>query len=232
LIEDEVLRFGMTAALSAATVYCAFRAGSKSPMIVRVNYALHALMTLAMIGMLFHGWNWPLLPQLLAFALGTWWFTVQASSSRARPGIRRGSQPRSKSLYDALFMAAMVFMLATPEFAGTQSTPGSNAHGGSAASVGQGTNHGAGAADGPVTLPATDDRTSAANWTGAVTSALAIVFAVACVLWAVRLVRSTGSGFPTPSAPFSRGRALRFADLGNEFVSAWAMAIMFAVLAA
>jgi CHASE2 domain-containing sensor protein len=78
LIEDEVLRFCITAALSATTAYCAFRAGSKSPMVVRVNNALHTLMTLAMIAMLFPGWDWPLLPQLLAFALAAWWFTGHA----------------------------------------------------------------------------------------------------------------------------------------------------------
>lgn len=45
-------------------------------------------MTPSMIGMLFHGWDWPLLPQFLAFAPGAWWFTVQASSTRAQSAIR------------------------------------------------------------------------------------------------------------------------------------------------
>jgi hypothetical protein len=108
--------------LSAATAYCAFQAGSKSPMVVRVNYALHALMTLAMIAMLFHGWDWPLLPQLLAFALAAWWFTVQASSTLAQHAIHRGGHPRGKSLHDAFVMAAMGVMLAAPQFAGTPPT--------------------------------------------------------------------------------------------------------------
>jgi hypothetical protein len=129
--------------LSAATAYCAFQAGSKSPMVVRVNYALHALMTLAMIAMLFHGWDWPLLPQLLAFALAAWWFTVQASSTLAQHAIHRGGHPRGKSLHDAFVMAAMGVMLAAPQFAGTH-----------AADVAQVC---------PVALPTTNDWTGAAS---------------------------------------------------------------------
>jgi len=49
LIEGEGLRFSITAALSAATACCASRAGSKSPMVVRVNCGRHVRVSGGMI---------------------------------------------------------------------------------------------------------------------------------------------------------------------------------------
>jgi hypothetical protein len=57
-----------------------------------VNYGLHALMTLSMIGMLFHGWEWLRLPQILAFTLAAWWFAVQAAATRALQGSGTAKQ--------------------------------------------------------------------------------------------------------------------------------------------
>lgn len=153
------------------------------------------------------------------------WFAVQAAATRALQGIRTVNQGSGKSLYDAFVMAAMAFMLAVTQMAGFSST-GNYVPGRAAASVGGGTHHVPGNAIGPFSLPATDD------WTNTAAFALAIVFSMACLLWAVRLVKSIGHGSRVPSASFTRGCALGSADLGNEFVSASAMAVMFAVLAA
>jgi hypothetical protein len=127
-------------------------------------------------------------------------------------------------------MAAMAFMLAVTQMAVFSSTSGNNVPGRAAASVGAsvggGTHHVPGNALGPFSVPVTDD------WTNTAAFALAVVFLMACLLWAVRLVKSIGHGSREPSASFTHGCALRSADLGNEFVSASAMAVMFAVLAA
>jgi hypothetical protein len=225
LIENEALRWSMAAALAAATVYCGFRAGSKSPVVMRVNYGLHALMTAAMIAMLAHGWEWPLLPQILVFTLAAWWFAVQAAASWAEPGTRRGrpGRPgRRKCLYDALMMAAMAYMLAVMQLGATAAASGLQAPDVFAV---QGTHHPAAAGASRVTLPAAPD------WTSQATLVLAVAFAAACILWAARLVKSLGGG-SAPSSSSSRGRALRSADMGSELVSATAMAAMFAALAA
>ncbi|QOI65976.1 DUF5134 domain-containing protein (plasmid) [Arthrobacter sp. TES] len=43
----------------------------------RVNYILHTLMGLGMLGMVWHQIPLPLLPQLLIFALASFWFLLQ-----------------------------------------------------------------------------------------------------------------------------------------------------------
>jgi hypothetical protein len=222
LIDNELFRWAMTAALSAATVYCAFRAGGRSPIPLRVNYGLHGLMTTAMTGMLLHGRDWPLLPQVLVFGLAAWWFAVQAASPQAKQGKPQQRQGRGKCLYDALSMTAMAYMLAAAQFAGTEKASGSPEP---AALVVQGPHHAAEMAARPATLAAAHD------WTSQATVVLAVVFAAACLLWAARLVDSLGAGALPPSALQKRRRMLRLADLGNELVSASAMAVMFAVLA-
>lgn len=222
MIANEALRWSLAAALAAATIYCGLRAGSKLRLVIRVNYCLHALMTAAMIAMLVHGWEGPPLPQILAFALGAWWFTVQAAASIAAPGTRPGRPRRGKCFYDAMMMAAMAYMLAVAQFTATAASSGLQAP---ETFAFRGAHHPGGAGALRVTFPATPD------WTSQAALVLAVAFAAACVLWAARLVKSLGDS-SAPSSPLSRTRAFRSADLGSELVSAIAMASMFAALAA
>jgi Domain of unknown function (DUF5134) len=215
-------RWSLATALAAATIYCGFRAGSRSALVIRMNYGLHALMTAAMIAMLVHGGEWPLLPQILVFALAAWWFAVQAAATRAGTGTRPGRPGRGKCLYDALMMAATAYMLAVMRLASPAASSGLQTPGVFAV---QGAHHPGGAGALHVTFPATPD------WTSQAAPVLAVAFAAACVLWAACLVKSLGGG-SAPSSPPSRRRALRSADLGSELVGAGAMAAMFAALAA
>ena len=112
MIAGEALRWALLALLLAATLYSAWRGLAAARPAGRVDSALHALMTAAMALMLIPGGQWPVLPQVLLFALGAWWFILQAV--RRRTGSRDAWPPtgQGKPLYDAAAMAAMAFMLA------------------------------------------------------------------------------------------------------------------------
>jgi cbb3-type cytochrome oxidase subunit 3 len=209
----------MTAVLLAAAVYSAFRASRKSALARRVDHGLHALMMTAMVVMLAPGNPWPALPQILIFVLAAWWFVLRAASRRATPGARLRLAGRGKPFYDALAMAAVAYMLAAMDFRGAHKMNEA------AGIMGQALHHGGGAAVGQ--LPAW----SMQDWGTQPALMLAVAFAVACAVWAARLAASLGGG-SSPSSPSLRARTLRSADLGSEFVSASAMAVMFAVLAA
>lgn len=239
MIAGEALRWTLAGLLVAATLYSAWRGMAAAQPTGRVDSGLHALMTAAMAIMLVPGGQWPVLPQVLLFSLGAWWFVVQAVR-RPTPG-RDGSPPSgpAKPLYDAAAMAAMAFMLAAT---GLWGLPASAAvppprrqlislphHGGSAAAA----------------LAAPDPAWSAepALMPSAV-SGLAIVFGLATVLWTARLLLQfwPGSEEPpvrpairSPGGWLRNGHSAGFRDLADtavEVVGAAALALMFAALAA
>lgn len=233
MLADEALRWTLAVLLLAATLYSAGQGLTGAGPAGRIGSVLHAFMTAAMAFMLVPGGRWPVLPQLLLFAVGAWWFVLQAVRLRTRS---RGRWPRSgkgKPLYDAAAMAAMAFMLAAkglwePTAAGAlRPAPGpltSAPHHGSAAAV-------------PAAVPIP-------VWSTLTALVLAVAFALAAVLWAARLLLQlwpASGGPPVPAAIRTRGagpgtqysagfRAV--ADTAVEVVGAAALAFMFAVLAA
>ena len=112
MIAGEALRWALLALLLAATLYSARQGMAAARPAGRVDSALHALMTAAMALMLVPAGQWPVLPQVLLFALGAWWFVVQAVRRRTRSRDDRPPTGRGKPLYDAAAMIAMAFMLA------------------------------------------------------------------------------------------------------------------------
>ena len=85
MIANDILRWGLTALLLAASLYAAVRAGRTSPPATRAGYGLHAAMMTAMVLMPVPGPQWPALPQILFFGLAAWWFALRAVSRRPVP---------------------------------------------------------------------------------------------------------------------------------------------------
>lgn len=238
MMANEALRWIVAVLLLAATLYAAFRAVTVPGPAARTSSVLQALMTAAMALMLVPGSQWPLLPQVLLFAVGAWWFMLQAVSRRVRARDDKSTVGRVKLIYHAAAMASMVFMLAA---AGFWPVPPSGAipsaldrpvpaphHGASAAAALAAPAHGWSVQ--PALVPA-------------VASALAVVFGLASVLWALRLilqVRAGSSGRFVPAALRSHPGGLRgrraaafrdVADTAVEVVGAAALALMFAAWA-
>ena len=233
MLADEALRWTLAVLLLAATLYSAGQGLTGARPAGRIGSVLHAVMTAAMAFMLVPGGRWPVLPQLLLFAVGAWWFVLQAV--RLRPHSR-GRWPvfgRAKPLYDAAAMAAMAFMLAArslwePTAAGAlPPAPDpliSAPHHGSAAAV-------------PAAVPVP-------AWSTLTALVLTVAFALAAVLWAARLLLQLWPGSadrPLPAANRTRraGPGTRYcagfraaADTAVEVVGAAALAFMFAALAA
>lgn len=243
----------MAVLLLAATLYSACRAVAASGAAGRVGLALHSLMVAAMALMLLPRGQWPLLPQVLLFVLGSWWFVVQAVSYRTRPrdgppvrgravaDKRVGGRPvggRAKPLYDAAAMAAMAFMLAA---GGLAAVPQPGARPPAPVPVAP-AHHGAAAA-GPLTVPL-DGWSTQSSPVPAVAFGLAVFFGLATVVWTLRLILQFWPGIGGTSgaaAMCSRGGALwsarsagfrDVADTAVEIVAAGALALMFAALAA
>ena len=190
--------------------------------------------------MLVPGSRWPLLPQVLLFAVGAWWFVLQAVSRRVRARARPARyRPTAKPLYDAAAMAAMVFMLAA---AGFWEVPPSGALPSAPDLPVPASHHGASAAA-SLAAPVHEWSTQPALVL-AVASGLAVVFGLASVLWALRLLLQLWPGSRgrfVPAAIRSDGPELRsgrfavfrdVADTAAEVVGAAALALMFAALAA
>lgn len=226
MIGNEVLRWGLTALLLAASLYAAFRAGRPSPPATRVGFGLHAAMMFAMVLMVVPGLHGPALPQILLFGLAAWWFVLRAVAWRPAPagmhapaarralGRRAGTAGRGTLLYNALTMAAMAYMLA----AMAVHDAGASLAGPSAAGIpGEAAHHG-GPAVGlsvPGSLPGAEQ-----GWGSQSAVVLAVAFGVAGALWAFVLLRGL-----RPHARRASGDTLL------ELAGATAMAVMFAGLA-
>ncbi|SDO90080.1 hypothetical protein SAMN04487914_10155 [Arthrobacter sp. ok909] len=236
MIADDAVRWTIAALLLAATLYSACRAVVASGAAGRVGLALHSLMMAAMALMLLPRAQWPLLPQVLLFVLGSWWFVVQAVSYRTHPRDGPPVRGRAKSLYDAAAMAAMAFMLAAGGLGTVRQSgprppvpvPVAPAH------------HGA-VAVGPLTAPL-DGWSMQPSPVPAVAFGPAIVFGLATAMWTLRLLLQLWPGSSDDTGPAAffghslRGaRSAGFRDLADtavEVVGAAALALMFVALAA
>jgi hypothetical protein len=218
VVENDALRWTLTAALSVGTAYYLFRVGRKSPLVMRVNYCLHALMTGAMISMLVPGWQWPQLPQVVIFTLAAWWFILQAVARREYVGICQGHARQRTCLYHGMVMAAMAYMAATMNVSGTLETPGDPIP---EAYMAQAHHHSTSGQGMHTALSAVPD------WTSHATFVLALVFSAAVALWSIRLAQSLCPQKPAASAQVSNGLFLRSAGFSLELVSASAMAVIF-----
>ncbi|MGY2746734.1 hypothetical protein ACVWZ8_003851 [Arthrobacter sp. UYCu723] len=89
MIENDFLRWGLTALLLAASLYAAFRASRKSPAATRVGFGLHAAMMTAMVLMLPPGSSGPHSPRSSSSA-----WPRGGSSSAPSPGCLCHSQGR------------------------------------------------------------------------------------------------------------------------------------------
>ena len=239
MIADETLRWALAMLLWAATVYSVCRAAAAAGPAGRVGTSLRALMTAAMALMLVPGGRWALLPQLFLFALGAWWFVLQAVRHRTRTRDRRSVIGQGKPLYDAAAMGSMAFMLAV---VGLWEDPASGALPPAPGALVPAPHH-AGAAAVPLAAPehawsVQPPLVPAVAW------GLAVVFALAAVLWIVRLLLQLWplpGGPPVPAALRSQGRRPRVrpsagfqavADTAVEAVGAAVIALMLAGLAA
>jgi hypothetical protein len=244
MIADETLGRTIAVLLMAATLYTAFRAAAEPGPAARVGRTLHALMTAAMALMLLPGGHWPLLPQFLLFALGAWWFVLQAVARRTRHGDPLPGTGRAKPLYDAAAMAAMAFMLALGGFRDATLPgvlgPAPAAHHASAVAV-------------PLAVPAPGWSAQPGPLPGTLQAAavgLAVAFGLAAVLWAARLLVRLPVQLRAPLRPKFRnprvpgthhgssvaspGRSSGFRDVADaavEVLGAAAFAVMFAALA-
>jgi Domain of unknown function (DUF5134) len=111
---EPLLNIPASLILGAGMVFCLTRASRGGAWVDRVNYVIHALMALGMLAMIWHNVNLPVLPQVLLFSLGSFWFILQAVS---RPEFILACHTGSEKLiclYHAAMLAAMVLMLTLP----------------------------------------------------------------------------------------------------------------------
>jgi Domain of unknown function (DUF5134) len=111
---EPLLNIPASLILGAGTVFCLTRASRGGAWVDRVNYVIHALMAVGMLAMIWHHGNLPVLPQVLLFSLGSFWFVLQAVS---RPEFTLSRHTRSGKLiclYHAAMLASMVLMLTLP----------------------------------------------------------------------------------------------------------------------
>lgn len=174
-----ILSIPVSLILVAGTVFCLAKALQGSSWVNRLNYVLHALMALGMLGMVWHNVELPLLPQLLLFGTASFWFLLQAVSRHEFALVCHGRTGRLSCLYHAAMLAAMVFMLALPHPAVLQerlTVPiqhnGHASHNGHALTVA------------PPSAPEVS-----ALWTQPATQVLAVLFAVAVLAWLLPIAR-------------------------------------------
>lgn len=74
----------------------------------RINSLLHAMMQVAMCAMIL-GLGWPVLPQVIMFALATLWFVIQAFSHRSY--LECGKPHRISCMYSAIGTGFTVLMI-------------------------------------------------------------------------------------------------------------------------
>jgi hypothetical protein len=208
--------------LVGGALYCFIKAVRARKWVVRLNYAIHTLMALGMLGMVWHHIELPLFPQLLLFSIASFWFLLQAVS---RHEFRLGCHARYERLsclYHAAMLAAMVFMLTLPHsavpqqhlIAAVQNT-GHASH----------TGHALTAAPAPV-------HEANALWTQPATQVLAVLFATAVLVWllprgraATKLQSRKEPGMSKPA----RHRHL-ILDRTYEAGAALSMSLMFAAV--
>lgn len=98
----------LSAVLCGLVIYHLMEAATVRKLSIQMNSCLHALMSASMAAMVL-GLGWPLLPQLIIFALAAHWFVVQAVSRVEY--LRCSTSDRLKCIYYAAAMAAAGLML-------------------------------------------------------------------------------------------------------------------------
>jgi hypothetical protein len=208
--------------LVGGALYCSMEAVRARKWVVRLNYSIHTLMALGMLGMVWHHIQLPLFPQLLLFSIASFWFLLQAVS---RHEFRLGCHDRSERLsclYHAAMLAAMVFMLTLPHSAVPQQhlivavqDTGHVSH----------TGHVLTAAPAPL-------HEANALWTQPTTQVLAVLFATAVLVWLLPWGRAAAKlqsrKEPVMSKP-ARHRHL-ILDRTYEAGAALTMSLMFAAV--
>lgn len=210
--------------LAAGAVFCLTRVIREPSWVVRLNFSVHTLMALGMLGMVWHNVNVPLLPQLLLFCFASFWFVLQTV---AHPKSNLGCHTRSgrlSCLYHAAMLAAMVFMLAVPHSAIHQ--------GQSTATVeyrGHGSHGGHGESDVVASPPGIE---FSALWIQPTVQVLAVLFAVAVLAWILPMYRlvTEGRGGKAPTVSRSSWHHRLVLERTNEAGSAMVMSLMFAAI--
>lgn len=206
--------------LTAGTVFCLAKALQGSSWVTRLNYVIHALMAVGMLGMVWHNLNLPLLPQLLLFGTGSFWFLLQAVSRHEFILVCHAGPGRLTCLYHAAMLAAMVFMLALPHSAVHQEQlTGPVHHSGHASHTGHAVS---------VAPPTAPEVT--ALWIQPAAQVLAVLFAAAVLAWLLPMVRLTAK-LPLRKTPsVSRPTRQRHIILERTYEAgaALTMSLMFA----
>ncbi|KUM34338.1 DUF5134 domain-containing protein [Arthrobacter sp. EpRS71] len=206
--------------LAAGTIFCLTKALTGRAGLPRWNYGVHALMALGMLGMVWHGVDLPLLPQVLLFGVASFWFLLQAVSRAEFSLLCHTRSGRIRCFYHAAMLAAMVFMLLLPHAAAVQDT--------SSVAAGQ-------TASGPhaghaLTPAAASGSAFNVLWMQPAAQLLAIVFAVAVLIWLLP-VRRIAAGLRGGRAPGMRtvSRPLPIIlERSYEAGAALTMSLMFA----
>lgn len=206
--------------LSAGIVFCLAKALQTSSWVNRLNYVLHALMALGMLGMVWHDVKLPLLPQLLLFGTASFWFLLQAISRQEFALVCHGRTGRFSCLYHAAMLASMVFMLALPHSAGPSEHSTLPVHASDHAS-----HHGY-----TLTFTAPPAPEVSALSTQPATQFLAFLFAAAVLVWLLPIVRNGApllvkKPYGTPPLSSDRNQIL---ERSYEAGAALTMSLMFA----
>ena len=206
--------------LAAGTIFCLTKAMRGRTWLPRWNYGIHALMALGMLGMVWHGVDLPLLPQLLLFGVASFWFLLQAVSRAEFSLLCHTRSGRIGCFYHAGMLAAMVFMLLLPHSVALQET--------STVAV----NHAASGSHAGHALSSavTSGPAVSALWMQPAAQFLAVLFALAVLIWLLP-VRRIAAGLRTGRVPRLRrvSRPLPvILERSYEAGAALTMSLMFA----
>lgn len=205
--------------LMAGTTFCLIQVFRSSSWVSRTNYLIHALMSLGMLGMVWHTVQLPLLPQLLLFGAASFWFLLQAVSRQEFSLACRDRSERIHCLYHAAMLAAMVFMLAAPHpVVAQQPTTVPVQHDGHAAHTGH-----------SVAVSPSAPLEAVTLWIQPTAQILAVLFAAAVLAWLVPLDRVQATLRHTKKASISRASLHRHTVLERTYEAgaALAMSLMF-----
>ncbi|MEO5780484.1 MAG: DUF5134 domain-containing protein [Arthrobacter oryzae] len=214
------LSFPVSLILAAGTVFCLTKALQGSSWVPRLNYGVHALMALGMLGMVWHNIDLPLLPQLLLFSTASFWFLLQAVSRHEFNLVCHVRSERLTCLYHAAMLAAMVFMLALPHSAVLQGRAAAPVqHNGHASHTGQALT---------VAPPAASEVS--ALWIQPAAQVLAVLFAAAVLAWLLPMDRVAAKLRFRKAPSMSRPSRHRHAILERTYEAgaALTMSLMFA----
>lgn len=222
---DPLLNIPASLILGAGTVFCLARASRGGAWVNRVNYVIHVLMALGMLAMIWYHGTLPLLPQVLLFSLGSFWFVLQAVSRPEFPLACHTRTGKLICLYHAAMLTAMVLMLTLPH----SSTVLQNQSTVSAESGGHVShaNHGQVTVDhAPLSLEVD------VLWVQPASQVLSVLFAIAVLAWLLpldHLVAKRRFGRTLPAGQPSRHRH-RLLERTNDAGAALVMSLMFATI--